>query len=154
MTWADSAIDTLLIHAILVLGACALVCDGVKSLYDEKTVRAGLPPQDITVPFLESTAASNLRGDVTKFARLLFYFYCFLAALIVIFEYGIIPHDIKFALEWSGSKVEWQLDRIVFIFGTTFHLAIVVMVAGIVYRMANIRDSEARQRWRRWFGAR
>jgi hypothetical protein len=151
MNWADSAIDVLLIHAILVLGACAVVADGIKSLYDEKVVQAGLPSQDITVPFLESAAASTLRHDVTMFARMLFYFYSFLAILIIVFEYGLIPHDIKVSLIWPGSKIEWQLDRIVFILGTTFHLGIVVIVARIVQRMSSIRDDEARRRWRLWF---
>jgi len=152
MNWADSPIDVLLIHAILVLGACAIVADGVKSLYDEKIVRAGLPPEDITVPFLESAAASSLREDVTRFGRFIFFFYSVLATLIIVFEYGVIPNDIKFSVEWAGSKIEWKLDRIVFIFGTTFHLGIVVMVAWLVKRMAGVRDDEAKRRWRRWFG--
>lgn len=148
MDWSPSPIATLLIHAILVLAACAIVADGITDLYQEKIVQAGLPPQNILVPYLESTNAADLRRFVKLFARLLFYFYAVLAVLILFFEFGVIPQELTISIGSPSWKEEWDVEKIVFLFGTTFHVAIVVAVAWIVHCMATLRDDESRRRWR------
>ena len=144
----DSPVAVLLTHAILILAAWALISDVIKDLYEQKIVRAGLPPEDITVPFLESTAASELRRFVRLFARRLFYFYAFLAVLVLLFEYAIVPDDMKISIEVHGWRHDWILEKMVVSITTTLHVIIVLMVAWIAFRITQIRDDEARLRWR------